>query len=45
MMHEIMEPPMHGEEMAKIDETECDINAGDREDNVANVFSDDYDDS
>jgi hypothetical protein len=45
MMHETMEPPMHGEEMAKIDETDCDINAGDREDNVANVFSDDYDDS
>ena len=36
---------MHGEEMAKIDETDCDINGGDREDNVANVFSDDYDDS
>ena len=30
---EIMEPPMHGEEMSKLDETDTEINCADRETN------------
>ena len=36
---------MHGEEMSKLDDTDCEINGGDREDNKTNIFSDDYDDT
>jgi hypothetical protein len=32
-MAEIMDPPMHGEEMSKLDETDGEINGGDRETN------------
>lgn len=40
MMADIMEPPMHGEEMSKLEETDCEINGGDREDNKVDIFSD-----
>jgi serine/threonine protein kinase len=33
MMADIMEPAMHGEEMSKLDDTDREINGGDREDN------------
>ena len=42
---DIMDPPMHGEEMSKLDDTDYEINGGDRENNNGNIFSDDYDDT
>ena len=30
---EIMDPPMHGEEMSKLDETDTEVNCADRETN------------
>ena len=43
-MQEIMEPPMQGEEMSKLEETECEINGADKENNGSNIFSDEYED-
>ena len=45
MMADIMDPPMHGEEMSKLDDTDCEINGADLENNTTKIFSDDFEDS
>lgn len=45
LLRECIEEPLTGEEMSKLEETECDLNAGDLEDNNRSFFSDLEDDT